>query len=47
MKKGFFLFIVQFLFWEGKYYDATKVYVFRPELSNYLKVSVMWGCKSF
>eukprot|EP01032_Pedospumella_encystans_P010196 gene10196-11934_t len=27
----------QFLFWEGKYYDANKVYIFKPECSNYLQ----------
>eukprot|EP00388_Colpodella_angusta_P028259 GDKK01011935.1.p1 GENE.GDKK01011935.1~~GDKK01011935.1.p1 ORF type:complete len:119 (+),score=15.63 GDKK01011935.1:30-359(+) len=27
----------QFLYWEGKYYDATKVYVFKRHLSHYLK----------
>jgi len=26
------------MFWEGKYYDATKVYQYKIELSNYLKV---------
>jgi len=26
------------LFWEGKYYDANKVYIFKPECSNYLQV---------
>lgn len=29
----------KFMFWEGKYYDATKVYKYKPELSNYLKVN--------